>query len=155
MVNPFEVKVETYWSRSWAGTIKVPTVSGLLAVAFVPVSGERIPTQILWDNKTGKDVTPKDIEKAKKYNEKYDTDHCLIVTEKGWKKGKRDNVILVHPKLVLPRSDWPPASGPREETAPLVPPTAEETAPQVAPPSEGTDEEEQQPQVEEEEPQPE
>ena len=38
MVNPFEVKEETYWSRSWAGTIKVPTVSGLPAVAFVPAS---------------------------------------------------------------------------------------------------------------------
>jgi hypothetical protein len=93
----------------------VPKIVGVempdIVQTIVTESGERILTQILWDNKTGKDVTPKDIEKAKKYKEKYDTDHCLIVTEKGITKkdsrsyrisiiGKRDNVILVHPKIV-------------------------------------------------------
>jgi hypothetical protein len=33
--------------------------------------------------KTGKDVTSKDIEKAKQYKEKYDTEHFIIVTSKG------------------------------------------------------------------------
>jgi predicted RNase H-like nuclease (RuvC/YqgF family) len=34
---------------------------------IVTESGERIPTPILWDMKTGEDIKPKDIEKAKIY----------------------------------------------------------------------------------------
>jgi hypothetical protein len=78
---------------------------------IVTESGERIHTPILWDMKTGKDVKDKDIEKAKRYKEKYDTDHCIIVTSKGITArdsksyrisiiGKRENVVLIHPKIV-------------------------------------------------------
>jgi hypothetical protein len=78
---------------------------------IVTESGERIRTPILWDMKTGKDVKPTDIEKAKRYKEKYDTDHCFIVTSKGITArdsksyrisiiGIRENVVLIHPKIV-------------------------------------------------------
>jgi hypothetical protein len=59
---------------------------------------------------TGENITPKDIEKAKRYKEIYDTDYCIIVTAKGIRTkdsksygtgviGKRENVLPVHPKI--------------------------------------------------------
>jgi hypothetical protein len=50
---------------------------------IVTESGESIRTPIIWDMKTGENITPKDIEKAKRYKEKYDTDYCIVVTAKG------------------------------------------------------------------------
>jgi uncharacterized protein DUF2130 len=75
--------------------------------------GERISTPIIWDMKTGESITPKDIEKIKRYKEKYDTDYCIVVTAKGITTkdsksyrtcifGKRDNVLLIHPKIAIP-----------------------------------------------------
>lgn len=78
---------------------------------IVTESGELISTPILWDMKTGENITPKDIEKAKIYKEKYNTDYCFIVSANSIKKnskyykteliGKRDGVILVHRKLAV------------------------------------------------------
>jgi len=79
---------------------------------IVTQSGERIPTPILWDMKTGEDIKPKDIEKAKRYKEKYDTDYCIIVNAKGITTkdsknfrtgliGEREGVLLVNPKLAI------------------------------------------------------
>ena len=62
--------------------------------------------------KTGETVTSKDIEKVKKYKEKYNTDFCIIVTAKGITTkdskiyhtsliGKREGVLFVHPKIVV------------------------------------------------------
>jgi hypothetical protein len=56
-------------------------------------------------------VTSRDIVKAKKYKEIYDSDHCLIVTKKGITKmdskcyqsnifAERENIVLVNPKIV-------------------------------------------------------
>jgi hypothetical protein len=91
----------------------IPKIVGVEMPDVVQIteSGERIRTPILWDMKTGKDVLSKDIEKAKRYKEKYDTDHCIIVTSKGITArdsksyrisiiGKRENVVLIHPKIV-------------------------------------------------------
>jgi hypothetical protein len=60
--------------------------------------------------KTGESITTKDIEKAKKYKEKYSTDTCIIVTtnrisakdSKSGREGligKRDGILLVHHSL--------------------------------------------------------
>lgn len=62
--------------------------------------------------KTGETVPPKDIEKVKRYKEKYNTDYCIVVTEKGITTkdskiyrtgliGKREGVLFVHPKIVV------------------------------------------------------
>jgi hypothetical protein len=50
---------------------------------IVTDSGETISTPIVYDTKTGDSVTPKDIEKAKKYKTIHNTDYCIIVTKKG------------------------------------------------------------------------
>jgi len=79
---------------------------------IVKENGDRICTPILWDMKTGETVPPKDIEKVKRYKEKYNTDYCIVVTEKGITTkdskiyrtgliGKREGVLLVHPKIVV------------------------------------------------------
>ena len=79
---------------------------------IVKENGDRICTPILWDMKTGETVTSKDIEKVKKYQGKYNTDFCFIVTAKGISTkdskiyhtsliGKREEVYLVHPKMVV------------------------------------------------------
>ncbi|MGH9980139.1 MAG: DUF2130 domain-containing protein [Nitrososphaeraceae archaeon] len=78
---------------------------------IVTNNGERISTPILWDMKTGENITPKDIEKAKMYKEKYNTDYCIIVSANGIKKnskycktellGKGDGVIIVHRKIAV------------------------------------------------------
>jgi hypothetical protein len=79
---------------------------------IVTESGESIRTPIIWDMKTGENITPKDIEKAKRYKEKYDTDYCIVVTAKGITTkdsktyrtgiiGKRDNVLLAHPNIAI------------------------------------------------------
>jgi hypothetical protein len=78
---------------------------------IVTESKERISTPILWDMKTGENITPKDIEKAKNYKEKYNTDYCIIVSANGIKKnskyyqteliGKGDGVLLVHRKIAV------------------------------------------------------
>jgi hypothetical protein len=44
-------------------------------------NGERIATPILWDMKTGA-IKTHDIEKAKRYKEKYNTDYCILVTSR-------------------------------------------------------------------------
>ena len=72
---------------------------------------EKIDTPILWDNKTGDNITPKDIEKAKRYLEKYKTEYCIIVSAKGITNrdskncntliGKRDDILLVHPTIAI------------------------------------------------------
>jgi hypothetical protein len=79
---------------------------------IVTESGEKLPNPILWDMKTGENITTKDIEKAKKYREKYNTDTCIIVTtnripakdsvnrRKGL-IGKRDGILLVHHSLAV------------------------------------------------------
>ena len=75
-------------------------------------SGESIDTPILWDMKVGENVTAKDIEKAIRYKEKYNTDYCIVVTAKGITAkdsknfrtgliGKREGVLLVHSKIVV------------------------------------------------------
>ena len=62
--------------------------------------------------KTGETVTAKDIEKAKKYKEKYNTDYCIVVSAKGittkdskiYKTGligEREGVLIIHPKIVI------------------------------------------------------
>ena len=79
---------------------------------IVQEKGDRICTPILWDMKTGETVTPKDIEKVKRYKEKYNTDYCIVVTAKGITTkdskiyltgliGKREGVVFVHPKIVV------------------------------------------------------
>jgi hypothetical protein len=78
---------------------------------IVTKNGERISTPILWDMKTGENITPKDIEKAKMYKEKYNTDYCIIVSANGIKKnskycktellGKGEGVIIVHRKIAV------------------------------------------------------
>ena len=75
-------------------------------------SGESIDTPILWDMKVGENVTAKDIEKAIRYKEKYNTDYCIVVTAKGITAkdsknfrtgliGKREGVLLVHSKIAV------------------------------------------------------
>jgi hypothetical protein len=75
-------------------------------------SGETISTPIVYDTKTADSVTPKDIEKAKKYKTIHNTDYCIIVTKKGIKPkdcekepsnliGKREGIFLVHPSVVV------------------------------------------------------
>lgn len=76
-------------------------------------SGERIRTPIVWDMKTGENITAKDIEKAKRYKEKYNTDYCIVVSAKGITAkdsknfrtgliGEREGILLVNPKLAIP-----------------------------------------------------
>ena len=94
----------------------VPKIVGVempdVIQTVVTNNGERISTRILWDKKTGENIIPKDIEKAKRYKEKYDTDYCIIVTANGIASkasknyrtvliGKREGVMLVHPKIVV------------------------------------------------------
>jgi hypothetical protein len=81
----------------------------------VTENGERIDTPILWDMKTGDNITPKDIEKVKLYKEKYNTDDCFIVAskarcirEKDCKNARatgtirhRDGIILVHQSVAM------------------------------------------------------
>jgi hypothetical protein len=75
-------------------------------------NGETIATPILWDKKTGENITPTDIEKAKKYKEKYNTDYCFVVkakpiTSKDSKNcragliAKRDGILLVHQSIAI------------------------------------------------------
>ncbi len=79
---------------------------------IVHETGDKICTPILWDMKTGETVPPKDIEKVKKYKEKYNTDYCIIVTANGITTkdskmyntaliGNREGVLFVHPKIVV------------------------------------------------------
>ena len=79
---------------------------------IIQEKGDRICTPILWDMKTGETVTPKDIEKVKRYKEKYNTDYCIVVTAKGITTkdskiyrtgliGRREGVVFVHPKIVV------------------------------------------------------
>ena len=79
---------------------------------IVTENRDKICTPILWDMKMGESVTAKDIEKAKKYKENYNTDYCIIVSGKGittkdskiYKTsliGIREEVLIVHPKIVV------------------------------------------------------
>ena len=79
---------------------------------IVTENGERIATPILWDMKTGDSIGTKDIEKAKRYKEKYNTDSCILVSSKpiGVKDtkngregviGKRDGITLVHKPIAV------------------------------------------------------
>jgi hypothetical protein len=96
--------------------ILVPKTVGVempdVVQTVVTESGERIRTPIIWDMKTGENITPKNIEKAKRYKEKYDTDYCIVVTAKGITTkdskiyrtgiiGKRENVLLAHPNIAI------------------------------------------------------
>jgi hypothetical protein len=83
---------------------------------IVTESGERIPVPILWDMKTGKDITTRDIEKAKRYKENYNADDCILVTETGITAkdtknhkagfiGKRDGILLVHKSVAVAISE--------------------------------------------------
>lgn len=71
---------------------------------IVTKRGERIGTPILYDKKTGDNVTSVDIVKAKKYKTIHNTDHCIIVT-KDIKENRlteqRDGILLVHPIAVV------------------------------------------------------
>jgi hypothetical protein len=62
--------------------------------------------------KTGENITAKDIEKAKRYKEKYNTDYCIVVSAKGITAkdsknfrtgliGEREGVLLVNPKIAI------------------------------------------------------
>jgi hypothetical protein len=75
-------------------------------------SGERLSTPILWDMKTGENVTSHDIAKANRYKENYNTDYCILVTAKGITSrdsknygshliGKREEILLVHPTIAV------------------------------------------------------
>ena len=60
-------------------------------------SGETISTPIVYDTKTADSVTPKDMEKAKKYKTIHNTDYCIIVTKKGI-KGLRKGIFKPYRK---------------------------------------------------------
>jgi hypothetical protein len=94
----------------------VPKIVGVempdIVQTIVTESGERIPTPILWDMKTGESITTKDIEKARRYKEKYNTDDCILVTATGIAAkdtknrkagfiGKRDGILLVHKSVAV------------------------------------------------------
>ena len=66
--------------------------------------------------KTGESITTKDIEKAKRYKEKYNTDNCILVTTKSIIAkdtknhkvgfiGKRDGILLVHKSVAVAISE--------------------------------------------------
>jgi hypothetical protein len=57
--------------------------------SIVTEAGECIPIPIVYDRKTGDNITKLDIIKAKNYKTVHNTDHCLIVTEKGIKDNQR------------------------------------------------------------------
>jgi hypothetical protein len=80
--------------------------------SIVTDSGEKIETPIVYDTKTGDEVSKADIEKAKRYKTIHNTDCCIIVTKKGIKPkdcqgepssliGKREGIFLVHPSIVV------------------------------------------------------
>jgi Uncharacterized protein conserved in bacteria (DUF2130) len=72
-------------------------------------NGEKIAPPIVWDRKMGDKVTNEDINKAKKYRTKHNTDFSIIVTEKGITRkdsnntsfGEREGIYLVHPTAVI------------------------------------------------------
>lgn len=79
---------------------------------IVTENGQRISAPILWDMKTGEKITPADIEKAKTYKEKYNTDDCILVTTTGISAkdtknrkagfiGKRNGILLVHKSVAV------------------------------------------------------
>ena len=66
--------------------------------------------------KTGESITTKDIEKAKRYKEKYNTDNRILVTTKSIIAkdtknhkvgfiGKRDGILLVHKSVAVAISE--------------------------------------------------
>jgi hypothetical protein len=76
---------------------------------IVTENGKRIATPILWDMKTG-EIRTNDIEKAKRYKEKYNTDYCILVTQRlieaKYTKngieghiGRRDGITLLHTSI--------------------------------------------------------
>jgi hypothetical protein len=73
--------------------------------SIVTEAGECIGIPIVYDRKTGDNITKLDIVKAKNYKTVHNTDHCLIVTEKGIKDNRlteeREGVLLVHPSIVI------------------------------------------------------
>ena len=54
-----------------------------LVQTIVTESGETIRTPIIWDMKTGENITPKDIEKAKRYKEKTVQNIALSLQQKA------------------------------------------------------------------------
>jgi hypothetical protein len=63
---------------------------------------------IVYDNKQAKSVTKRDIEKAKNYQKKYETNYVIIVSPNLPKKdvknrlfGEKDGVLLAHPSIVV------------------------------------------------------
>ncbi|MGC1132913.1 MAG: hypothetical protein WA941_08820, partial [Nitrososphaeraceae archaeon] len=78
---------------------------------IVTENQEKIATPILWDMKTGH-IGSKDIEKAHRYKEKYNSDYCILVTSrpiaaKDSKSGtegyigKRDGITLLHKPVAV------------------------------------------------------
>lgn len=78
---------------------------------IVTENRERIATPILWDMKTG-DIRPKDIEKANRYKEKYNSDYCILVTSRPiaakYSKsgtegniGKKDEITLLYKPIAV------------------------------------------------------
>jgi hypothetical protein len=79
---------------------------------IVTDSGEIMSIPIIYDTKIPDSVTPKDIEKAKKYKEVHNTDIVIIVTKKGIRPkdcigepstliGIREGIFLVHPSILV------------------------------------------------------
>ena len=73
----------------------------------IRAGGKSLDIPIVFDNKSAKTVTKKDIEKAKKYQKIHGTNFVLIVSANLPKTsvpnglyGMRDGIILVHPSIV-------------------------------------------------------
>jgi DNA repair exonuclease SbcCD ATPase subunit len=71
-------------------------------------NGEKIAPPIAWDRKTGDKISKEDIRKAKEYKTVHNTDHSIIVTTAITEDdsnngfiGTREEILLVHPKMVL------------------------------------------------------
>ena len=71
---------------------------------IVTNSGEKLSIPIVYDRKTGETVTKLDIAKAKSYRTIHNTEHSIIVTDKGIKDNRlseeREGILLVHPRVV-------------------------------------------------------
>lgn len=73
----------------------------------IRTGGKSLDIPIVYDNKVAKNVTKKDVEKAKKYQKIHGTNYVLIVSANLPKTsvpnglyGTRDGIILVHPSIV-------------------------------------------------------
>jgi hypothetical protein len=66
---------------------------------------QKLAIPIVYDRKTGENITKLDITKAKNYKTIHNTDYSIIVTEKGIPNNRltedREGVLLVHPRIVI------------------------------------------------------